>query len=308
MGRSLVVGDVTGQRKQRMINDDIVGLGSAWSSDKVSGLISGWNLLDNWYLVDPVNQRGRLEYDSAWYTIDRWLSLGDVLVKLTSNGVVIRRHPSRSAWFYQRLENPHMYLGRTYTMSVIADNKLYTSTFNFNVFNGVFGRLTTHFGFIQCGVSGPNFSFDVYVNIHDDVTLQAVKLELGTVSTLLNDPPPHPALELAKCQRFYETSYPHGVPPGTASARGMSYGIAIGSTRISPGYFKVTKRITPHVTIFGRGGGTNRVTEALGVVDFPNSVSTNSLNASPLNTGALFTTGLTPGLSYRFHWVADANL
>ncbi len=36
------------------------------------------------------------------------------------------------------------------------------------------------------------------------VTVSRCKLELGTISTLANDPPPDPALELLKCQRYFQ--------------------------------------------------------------------------------------------------------
>ena len=36
------------------------------------------------------------------------------------------------------------------------------------------------------------------------ITLKAVKLEIGSVSTLANDAPPNYAAELAKCQRYFQ--------------------------------------------------------------------------------------------------------
>ena len=38
----------------------------------VVGIRNNDNLLDNWYLADPINQRGQKEYTGARYTIDRW--------------------------------------------------------------------------------------------------------------------------------------------------------------------------------------------------------------------------------------------
>lgn len=48
------------------------------------------NLLDNWYFVNPVNQRGKTEYTEAGYTVDRWIFDNDsetVTANLTQEGV-----------------------------------------------------------------------------------------------------------------------------------------------------------------------------------------------------------------------------
>lgn len=83
------------------------------------------------------------------------------------------------------------------------------------------------------------------------IPIIAAKLELGPVQTLahqdtdgnwvLNDPPPNKALELAKCQRYFEIS-----------AWNLSIAVALSSSEIrfcGSYYYKVHKRIPPAITI-----------------------------------------------------------
>lgn len=72
-------------------------------------------------------------------------------------------------------------------------------------------------------------------------SIVAVKLELGSVSTLANDPPADYATELLKCMRYYEKS--------DETWQGDS---TWGNGRLSIP-FKVRKRITPTISITGIG-------------------------------------------------------
>ena len=212
MGRPLVA-SVTGQRKQRMINDGIIDLGSTWSSDKVSGLISGWNLLDNWYLVDPVNQRGLSSYPATpttRYTIDRWRAPQAMEVSLSDGGLLLANTYSDYNSLVQVIEFPDGLWGRTFTMSVLKNGGLLTHTFTLPntppdthfswsdpLHGDVNGRpsLFWHNSFSQLW-------FTMRLFPESALHVQAVKLELGTVSTLANDPPPDFGMELLKCQRY----------------------------------------------------------------------------------------------------------
>ena len=55
----------------------------------VVGIRNNDNLLDNWYLADPINQRGQKEYTGARYTIDRWkLWSADGQLSIADDGIL----------------------------------------------------------------------------------------------------------------------------------------------------------------------------------------------------------------------------
>ena len=220
MGRPLVVGHATAQRKQNMINDNAVDLGSTWSSDKVSGLFERQNILHNWYFINPVNQRGLMEYArNGHYTIDRWILAAVPSMSVESGFIRLARSNTTGGFIEQIIENPQTYASKTFTASVIYRGK---AGGNFRII-----QISTQGILSLAGISFPPsddwrlatftftspedlsiFTFSIQRRSSDDILgeeldIQAVKLELGTVSTLANDPPPDFGTELVKCQRFY---------------------------------------------------------------------------------------------------------
>lgn len=144
------------------------------------GSCSNVNILDNWYFANPINQYGAVSYTSATrsngYTIDRWKLLSGSLT-VGSDGVTL------DGTFVQILENP-LPDGKT-TATVLTDT-----------------------GPIDAQYDNSSRTFTVTATGRK---LIAAKLELGSTQTLchkedevwvLNDPPPNPAEELAKCQRY----------------------------------------------------------------------------------------------------------
>lgn len=174
--------------------------------------LGGVNLLDNWYFADPINQRGATSYARGIYGIDRWkansaaclLTVEDGYIKMSKN---TDSTSTATQFLAQYLENPQLYAGKTVTLSAIVK------------------------GYVNLGaqVDGSSFAVTGY-KTYDDFTLpsitfvlpdtltsfnpfiqttngsewycKAIKLELGSVSTLANDPPPNKQQELAKCQRY----------------------------------------------------------------------------------------------------------
>lgn len=169
----------------------------------VVGIRNNDNLLDNWYLADPINQRGRTEYGSG-YAIDRWSSAKTII----SDGYVSFQDNFIQSFEWDRFKP---LLGKIVTLSYLnKDAKLTTATgaipnsFESNELQGLyFGPFAMY---VFPGGSAQVFRLDT------SDTIIAAKLELGPVQTLahkdasgnwvLNDPPPDPALELAKCQRY----------------------------------------------------------------------------------------------------------
>lgn len=180
------------------------------------------NLLDNWYFIDPINQRGIVNLDipsGTFYWIDRWIAgrIGENVIgniTLEDGGVTLN-----NVWIAQPFSD-HSLDGCELTASVMtSDGAVFSGTaiFQYDVLsaNLIF--------FYRAG------GLEMYAQKRGDdgrwmlalkafesfgtLKLKAAKLELGPVQTLahqdadgnwvLNDPPPNKALELAKCQRYF---------------------------------------------------------------------------------------------------------
>lgn len=217
---------------------------SRWKGEEIDAMLSGgpWvpasgyvpasnpNLLDNWYFLDPINQRGETEYRGARYGIDRWYGRSaNTRVLLDTDGIVVTTTSGDSDVNFrsiiQKVSNSEGVKGKTLTLSCmiaqstavgimqVTKNELgsinqlgaarFSSTdrpilvsFSFSAPNEDFENLL-----VQIGISGPHA-----------LKIIAIKLELGTKQTLahqnedgswaLNDPPPNKALELLKCMQY----------------------------------------------------------------------------------------------------------
>ena len=169
-------------------------------------LHSNPNILHNWDMRNPVNQRGQLVYTGAgiFYTIDRWHSyLTDVA--LTNEGLQLTNQASRLSALAQRIEFPELHLGKTYTLSAICDNELisFIVTLPKYLQNITFGEIHTSWGRFLINSNGRTVAVQFILNPGASVIIQAAKLELGTVSTLANDPPMDFGRELLTCSRYF---------------------------------------------------------------------------------------------------------
>lgn len=166
--------------------------------------LSNRNLLDNgWF---NVNQRGLSNYPREnGYCVDRWKrTLYSESVVVNTNGITITR-----PCFTQYIENIGNLVGKTVTVSLmLQDGTLYVGT-KANVSSGVNNiKSFTYNGmeiYLQLDVANGYFRI---VSFNEDIAgwtipIRAVKLELGSISTLANDVTPNYAEELLKCQRYY---------------------------------------------------------------------------------------------------------
>lgn len=216
------------------------------------GMHSNPNLLDNWYFPSPINQRGQTEYTGEGYTIDRWRVLhhsgsgypSNVTLTLNTDGSIELINDSNYIGVFQQvLENIPKGI---YTASVLADESLRGGSYirvskaptGYEIGKKIDGSETPKL-YSATGETDGTVYINISLGANAHMKLRAMKLELGSVQTMahqdasgnwvLNDPPPNPALELAKCQRYQmvyncpESGYGH-IAYVMKSQEGIWYG------------------------------------------------------------------------------------
>lgn len=166
---------------------------------------SNRNLLDNpwWGSGEVVNQRQITAKPSSngAYCIDRWTwnSGSDANnMSLGANGITFTRSAS-NIWFAQKMANPSALVGKKITGSVMLSDGTIKSG---SVVYASVGSTPTLYqdSAVQIYISSVGaFS----LTIKTTQTIRAVKLELGSYSTLANDVPPDYGTELLKCARYF---------------------------------------------------------------------------------------------------------
>lgn len=131
-----------------------------------AGVLKSVNLLHNWYFPVPVNQKGVSgTISTAGYFIDRWI-LTSGSVTLTSNGLTLNG-----------------------TMTQILEYAVGTDvTSSTSMYSGT-------------ATAAYNNSTKTFTITSSGGTIQAAKLEKGTVSTLPNDAPPDFGQQINLCLR-----------------------------------------------------------------------------------------------------------
>lgn len=168
------------------------------------------NLLDNpWFRIDQRSVSGTI---TSGYIADRWTltyGSGGVTASRTDDTITVASTTGTSHGdIAQRMEKPlYDYLiGKTITVSLkLNDYSIISRTIT-----------QTNTGSSQTlgvDLDGENIYFRFYqTSTYQDFqiwkwrqagTFRAVKLELGSVSTLANDAPPDYGTELAKCMRYF---------------------------------------------------------------------------------------------------------
>ena len=194
-----------------------------------------------------VNQRRQTEYRNfpdrlvSVQIMDRWYTIAgigmSILVSINNGFVRMQRENTVGhGYISQIIEFPNAYAGETYTFSMIyrtskptgvsdignmghtrivcanADRRTFAFTSHkpfpisedWSIFTQTFTLPNTELGTFDVGIVGPvNGTVDDYIDI------QAVKLELGSISTLANDPPMDFGKELAICQRYQFRHHGH---------------------------------------------------------------------------------------------------
>lgn len=169
----------------------------------------GRNLFDNgWFTVNQRSATTVTLNGTEAYIADRWIagSFG-TYTRNSDNTITITCPNSTSfAGLTQRIDP--IYKGGTYTYSIRLDDDTVISLqgtmpsgsglniYNINI-NGTAWQVlfrsdgSAYWVTLRCNVANTT------------ITIKAVKLEPGSVSTLANDAPPDYGEELAKCQRYF---------------------------------------------------------------------------------------------------------
>ena len=180
---------------------------------------SNENLADNWYLGDPVNSRGRTEYNfTNSYTIDRWKGLNKGVLTIGNEELTLISVSGYPGYIRQFLADniSKMLVGQKITFSALVKGYGRAHLFSEPGVGG-YGTYKQYddWDVITMIYTVPADCTRIYfgLNVPDDGTsamqIKAVKLELGSTQTLarkdatgawvLNDPPPDKGMELLKC-------------------------------------------------------------------------------------------------------------
>lgn len=200
------------------------------------------NLLHNWDFRNPVNQRGQSSVSNGSWSynnaLDRYLMIGnltfhDGYIEATSDG----------SGFFQILEN---YLGariagKPVTVSVLLrDGTIVSQTGIIPEQIGTSDYAKPLFTIRFQRASNSKYQL-VILDIKSGTQIAAWKAELGTVSTLANDPPADFGEQLALCQRYLQV---------LSNFKARAYSVGVNSIIFS---LPVTRdmRISPTVTFVG---------------------------------------------------------
>lgn len=203
------------EQSNRMFIRTIRDEWSDWRELSSTDQLCNPNLLDNWYFGNPVNQRGLRSYanSSGFYGIDRWRiasGLSNFCYVEINDGYVsfvnANTTPGSYIYFEQNFEYDITPTGVPRTVSIMDKGGILRS---YTGPNNVSWEYDDGIYVYQGSQKSLNFRLDAGKRLD----MKAVKLELGSQQTLahqdasgnwvLNDPPPNPALELAKCQRYF---------------------------------------------------------------------------------------------------------
>lgn len=172
------------------------------------------NLLDNWYFVGggsqlgdgifPINQRGQSSYTAAGNNgIDRWGGSYCNIVLNASGLTITSTGYTNNLYQFVPYKVWDGLVGKTVTLSF--DVEAITGSWAIAAYNSAVGTISTtgitSVSFVVPSVADSNKFIGLAGQSGNVITLKAVKLELGTVSTLANDAPPDFGEELAKCKR-----------------------------------------------------------------------------------------------------------
>jgi len=278
----------------------------------IAQAVSNPNLLDNpWFTV---NQRG---VTNDWTTqfsfgVDRWRKqTANNTLQVTSNG--ISPTTSSTLGLYQVFEQSTLkdLYGKMLTFSILYGDGTIESGSDILPSDHYspsatkvkkFVSDTTRCNYIQTE-SYTNGNINIVFNTKADTVIKAVKLELGSASTLNRDTAPNYATELLKCQRYFFRLKNRNVP--YRGIVGCALASSTNSIQLPITLPTEMRSATPSITVNNISGlklndGTNEVTAT--------SVSPNSTFSNIRTLNILSAGNLTAGKIYNAIFEADIDV
>lgn len=280
------------------LNDDLAALAPKTA-------LSNANILHNpWFTV---NQRGATTVsESGVYFVDRWKTYINTVVSQSytlSNGILTMDNTSGSTSIYllQKCETSvkEALRGKTVTASVLlSDGTILNGT---REFPGVYINTKD---LIVYSSDGNSEILTIEVKKGKTVSIKALKLELGSVSTLAMDTAPDMATELAKCQRYFQRLIIKGTTTGNVRPTISLSNAATSTICWFPIYLETSMRAIPELSLVGDFAiAEGSVAQAVA------STSDNTLSIARVGTNSTgpfinlsctpSTAVLTPGSTYK---------
>lgn len=142
---------------------------------------------------------------------------------------------------------------------------------------------------------------------NDWIEISDVQIEIASAATVFAAPPF--AVELQRCQRFYEKSYSYNIAPGTATSAGAPYHRAQGTGGLLDtlrAAYKVTKRTVAEPVWYSTvTGATGQVRDTTASADV---AITGTVNESDGFTGMASISAAVAGRLYEAQWAIDVSL
>lgn len=285
--------------------EDILLLSDALDDKAGLTQISNPNILHNpWF---NVNQRGVTSVTASnGFIADRWRvyttlatfevtrnSSGHIVIDNTSGDAIITVFQKRTSTYINSLH------GKKVTASVMfSDGTIKSGSITFDSTQSGTYYSDDDYALNYNPTSGSILA--IVVKAGKTATVKALKLEVGEVSTLAMDPRPEYAVELAKCQRYFQRISNSGT-----IGKFINVGLAQVSTYLRMGLPYIQKRTTPTITITGTlDAGTAGPYDTL-----ISLTSSGSPTVGPEATYFLFTaTGLTEKQVYNIYLGANSYI
>lgn len=162
-----------------------------------------YNLLDNSYFRNPVNQRGAASTNADWQCwLDRWIvNAASSTLTLTGNGVKFKcGTDGHNARLIQRVPFNTIDPTKTYTVAICdSDGNVACKS------GAPFTSLFFYDNYLQFGAGDGSTYYYFILDVYTDITICWLALYEGeyTAETLPEYQPKGYAAELLECQRYY---------------------------------------------------------------------------------------------------------
>ena len=261
----------------------------------LKGNVSNRNLLDNaWFTV---NQRGQSSYTgNGNYSVDRWIVAATQTVTINNDGSISISPSSATCQFTQRTGLSDEIANKTVTISIkFTDGSIESKTGIASKSNALAKVLAdgTSQLILYYHPSRLDFEFIIQTNSGTNLNnIQAVKFEIGSISTLAMDTVPNYADELLKCQRYfirYNSTSDCGVGFEGAGVNANINMFLPCAMRALP---SLTYNASPRISGAGHAAANGIVVTSLSAVSITNNV---------LRVDAAVASGFTQGYACTLH-------